>query len=159
MRGVQPWRDVRIWDDAGPPWFHASHAEHPCVSRDAGDLSCVFPSLFCRPSSSLRPIQSLTSGKGRSSRPIYRGALILRVACRKFCRNLERASVSIWQPRTRSERMSWATKQRSLAVVCEDRQPLTCGPLTTAAYWFMKRLIARGNFAVSKTSAKLRNSF
>ena len=90
MRGAQRWRDVRIWGDAGPLWFHASRAEHPCVSRHAGDLSCVFPSLFCRPSSSLRPIQSLTSGKGRSSRPVDRGALILRVACRKSCRNLER---------------------------------------------------------------------
>ena len=35
-------------------------------------------------------IQSLISGKGRSSRPIDRGALIWRVACRKSCRNLKR---------------------------------------------------------------------
>lgn len=35
---------------------------------------CAFPSLFCRPSSSLRPIQSLTSGRGRSSRPVDRVA-------------------------------------------------------------------------------------
>ena len=158
MRGAQRWRDVRIWGDAGPLWFHASRAEHPCVSRHAGDLSCVFPSLFCRPSSSLRPIQSLTSGKGRSSRPVDRGALILRVACRKSCRNLERGERFNMATPTRSERMSWAIKQRSLAVVCEDRHPLTCGPLTTAACWFMKRLIARGKFAVSKTSTKLRNS-
>jgi hypothetical protein len=31
----------------------------------------------------------LTIGKGRSSRPVDRDALILRLACRKSCRNLE----------------------------------------------------------------------
>ena len=50
------------------------------------------------------------------------------------------------------------TKQRALAVVCEDRHPLMCGPLTTAACWFMKRPIARGSFTVSKISTKLRTS-
>src|SRR4029077_8976286 len=63
--------------------------------------------------------------------------------------------VSLWQPPMRSERVSWATKQSALAVVCEDRHPLTCGPLTTAACWFMKRPIARGNFTVSKNLDKV----
>ena len=55
----------------------------PCVSRHAGDLLAFFLLCFVAHLSSLRPIQSLTSGKGRPARPVYRGALILRVACRK----------------------------------------------------------------------------
>ena len=70
MRGDQRWRDVRIWGDAGPLWFPACHARQPIVARHAGDLSCVFPSLFCRPYCSLRSIRSLTSWQGRSSRPL-----------------------------------------------------------------------------------------
>ena len=48
-----------------------------------------FPLCFVAQSTSLRPIQSLTSGKGLPSRSVDRDALILRVACRKSCRNLE----------------------------------------------------------------------
>jgi hypothetical protein len=130
--GVQRWQDGRIWGDAVPLWFSACHARQPSVSRHAGVLFCAFPSLFCRPSSILRPIQSLTSERWRSSRPVDRCALVLRASCR----NLERAErFSIATPTT-SERVSWATKQRSLAVVGEDRHPLTCGPLTTAACSF-----------------------
>ena len=76
MRGVQRWQDVRIWGDAVPRWFAACRVGQPTVSHHTGDIFCAFPSLSCRPSSSLRPIQSLTSSKGRSSRPADRDALI-----------------------------------------------------------------------------------
>ena len=39
-----------------------------------------------------------------------------------------------------------------------DRHLLTCGPLNTFACWFMKRSIARGSRAVSKTSTNLKTS-
>ena len=87
--GVQQWQDVRTSGNAVPLWFPACRVGQPTVSHHAGDVFCAFPSLFCRPSTSLRPIQSLTSGRGRSSRPIDRGELVLRVSCRKSCRNLK----------------------------------------------------------------------
>jgi hypothetical protein len=87
--GVQRWQDGRIWGDAVNLWFSASRARQPSVSRHAGVLFCAFPSLFCRPSGILRPILSLTSDRWRSSRPVDRGALVLRVSCRKSCRNLD----------------------------------------------------------------------
>jgi hypothetical protein len=55
MLGVQRWQDVRIWGDAVPLWFPAYRARQPTVSHHAGELFCAFPSLFCRPSGSLRP--------------------------------------------------------------------------------------------------------
>ena len=87
--GVQRWQDGLIWGDAVPLWFSACHARQPSVSRHAGVLFCAFPSLFCRPSSILRPIQSLTSDRWRSSRPVDRRALVLRASCRRSCGKLE----------------------------------------------------------------------
>jgi hypothetical protein len=84
--GVQRLQDGRIWGDAVPLWFSACPGRQPSVSRDAGVPFCASPSLFCRPFSILRPIQSLTSDRWRPSRCRARCALVLRVSCR----NLER---------------------------------------------------------------------
>ena len=148
--GVQRWQDGLIWGDAVPLWFSACHGRQPSVSRHAGGLFCAFPSLSCRPSSTLRPIQSLTSDRWRSSRPVDRCALV-EVTCRKSCRNLERSRAFQYGPDEIRE-----SELGNKAVVCEDRHPLTCGSLTTAASWFMKRPMARGNFTISETATKLR---
>ena len=71
------------------------------------------------------------------------------------CRNLRRGE---YATPTRSEGVSWATKQRSLAVVCEDRHPLTCVPLITAALLVYETPDCSGKFTVSKTSTKLKTS-
>jgi hypothetical protein len=62
MLGVQRWQDVRIWGEAVPLWFPACGVGQPTASHHTGDVFCAFPSLFCRPSRSLRPIQSLNTG-------------------------------------------------------------------------------------------------
>ena len=107
--GVQRWQDGLIWGDAVPLWFSPCHARQPSVSRHAGVLFCAFPSLFCRPSSILRPIQSLTSDRWRSSRPVDRRALVLRASCRNLeqterfkCRTLPSSqgrSSQLWDQR------------------------------------------------------------
>jgi hypothetical protein len=111
--GVQRWQDGRISGDAVPLWFSVCHAPQPSVSRHAGVPFCAFPYLFCRPSSILRPTQSLTSDRWRSSWAVDRCALVLRVSCGS--RNLEGASVSGWHP-DKIRESELGNKATSLAV-------------------------------------------
>jgi hypothetical protein len=152
--GVQRWQDGRIWGDAVPLWFSACHSRQPSVSHHAGVLFCAFPSLFCRPSSILRPIQSLTSECSRSSRPVDRCALVLRVSCRNLER-AERFSIATLNDVRESE---FGNKAKILGC-CGRRSPST--DVRAADYGcllVLKRQMARGNFTVSKTSTKLRTS-